>query len=62
MDANKIILDAVHDARALLIHHVQTRQGREPERTIEDLRSVLESTAVSQAVNKLRGDRGAGRG
>ena len=54
MDARKVILDAIHDARAILLHHVQTRHGREPEKAIEDLREILESVPVSEAVNKLR--------
>ena len=54
MDARKIILEAVHEARTILIHHVQTKQGREPAKTIEDLRNVLESVTVNEAVNKLR--------
>jgi hypothetical protein len=53
VDARKVILDAVHTARGILIHHVQTKQGREPEKTIDELRDTLESTPVNKAVRKL---------
>lgn len=56
MDANRAIFEAICDARALLIYHVKSKQGRAPEETIEDLRKVLEATSVSEAVNKLRND------
>jgi hypothetical protein len=43
MTARKIILDAMHEARAVLLHHVQTKHGGEPEKTSENLRAILES-------------------
>jgi hypothetical protein len=54
MKPEEVITESVHAARAVLLHHVQTKQGREPEKAIDELRDILESTAVSEALNKLR--------
>lgn len=53
LSPNEVVLDAVHDTRAILLHHVQTKQSREPEKAIEDLRRILESTAVSEALTAI---------
>lgn len=57
MSAHKTILTAILDARGLLTYHVQTKQGRDPEKTIEDLRQTLEATSVSEAINQVRDGR-----
>lgn len=54
MNERDVVLNALHEAKAILIHHAQTKQGRNPGETIDALFKVLDSTAVNEAVNKLR--------
>jgi hypothetical protein len=53
MDPHNVILDALHDARAALAHHF-LKPGRDPEKILEELRGILGSTEVNEAVNALR--------
>ena len=55
-DSMNVIVDAIHEARAVLAHHVQTKQGGQPEETIEDLRATLENVDVTEALRKLSGE------
>jgi hypothetical protein len=55
MDDFKTILSAMHEARAVLAHHVQSQEGREPGKAIERLREILESPSVSLAVRQVSG-------
>lgn len=57
MDDCKTIADALHAARGALTYHTQSNQERQPIETIEELKRILESTAVTEALNHLRGDR-----
>lgn len=57
MDAHRTILDAMHDARGLLTYHLQSKHGRDPKETIEDLCEILQSVIVNEAVNALRRQR-----